>query len=102
MSEKYCSSCIHTVDGECILDERLSYSCKNNDLMFWFPDLRSKEKIRTITDTIKDSFKISELEAPVTHPKRKIIDDLELFLKPKCNCGQECRTCKNYQSISHR
>lgn len=99
LAEKYCSSCIHTVGGECILDEKLAFSCKNSDLMFWFPDLRSKDKIRTITKTIKDSFRISELEAPTTHPKRKIIDDLELSLKHKCS--KKCKSCRDYHSISN-
>ena len=82
MVEKYCSSCIHMLSGECMLKDNKKSLCKSTSLGLWFPNVKDREKIEDITGTLKDSVHISDLELPPHHMKKKIIKELELTLEP--------------------
>lgn len=82
MVEKYCSNCIHMLSGECMLVEDKKKLCKTNSLGLWFPNLKDREKLEEITGTLKESFDISESEAPSNNAKKRIINELELTLEP--------------------
>ena len=73
------------LSGECMLIEDKKKLCKTNSLGLWFPDLKDREKIEEITDTLKESFEISDSEAPFSHMKKRIINELELTLEPLDN-----------------
>ncbi len=67
--------------GECMLTDDKKNLCKTNSLGLWFPNLKDREKIEEITGTLRDSFHISDLEAPNNNTKKKIIKELEMSMK---------------------